>query len=35
MIAREELGKMWDPVLVEHVIEGLRKAGLEITPSLS
>jgi TolB-like protein/tRNA A-37 threonylcarbamoyl transferase component Bud32 len=29
-IAREELGKWWDPALVEHLIEGLRKAGLEI-----
>jgi serine/threonine protein kinase len=30
IIAREELGKWWDPALVEHLIEGLRKAGLEI-----
>ncbi|HET7841863.1 MAG TPA: hypothetical protein VFM21_09670, partial [Terriglobia bacterium] len=29
-IAREELGKWWDPELIEHLIEGLRKAGLEI-----
>jgi tetratricopeptide (TPR) repeat protein len=29
-IAREELEKWWDPGLVEHLIEGLRKAGLEI-----
>jgi tetratricopeptide (TPR) repeat protein len=35
MIAREELGKMWDPELVEHLIEGLRKAGLEIAPNIS
>src|SRR4029077_5201404 len=28
--AREELRKWWDPELVEHLIEGLRKAGLEI-----
>ncbi len=28
--AREELGKSWDPELVEHLLEGLRKAGLEI-----
>jgi TolB-like protein len=35
MIAREELGKMWDPELVEHLIDGLRKAGLRIAPSLS
>ena len=30
-VAREELGKWWDPELVEHLIEGFRKAGLEIT----
>ena len=29
-IACEELEKWWDPGLVEHLIEGLRKAGLEI-----
>jgi adenylate cyclase len=29
-IAREDLGKWFDQELVEHVIEGLRKAGLEI-----
>jgi tetratricopeptide (TPR) repeat protein len=29
-IAREELAKWWDPELVEHLIDGLRKAGLEI-----
>ena len=29
-LAREELGKWWDAELVEHLIEGLRKAGLEI-----
>ena len=28
--AREELGKFWDPQLVEHLIDGLRKAGLEV-----
>ncbi len=28
--AREELAKWWDPELVEHLIEGLSKAGLEI-----
>jgi hypothetical protein len=28
--AREECGKWWEPGLVEHLIEGLRKAGLEI-----
>jgi TolB-like protein/Flp pilus assembly protein TadD len=31
MTAREELGKSGDPQLVEHFIEGLRKAGLEMT----
>ena len=30
VVAREELGKWWDPELVEHLIEGFRKAGLEI-----
>jgi TolB-like protein/tetratricopeptide (TPR) repeat protein len=29
-VAREELGKWWDPELVEHFVDGLRKAGLEI-----
>ncbi len=29
-VAREELGKWWDAELVEHLIEGLRKAGLQI-----
>jgi TolB-like protein/cytochrome c-type biogenesis protein CcmH/NrfG len=28
--AREELGKWWEPELVEHLLDGLRKAGLEI-----
>ena len=28
--ARDELRKWWDPQLIEHLIEGLRKAGLEI-----
>jgi TolB-like protein/tetratricopeptide (TPR) repeat protein len=32
VVAREELGKMLDPELVEHLVEGLRKAGLEIAP---
>jgi tetratricopeptide (TPR) repeat protein len=27
-VAREELGKWWQPELVEHLIDGLRKAGL-------
>jgi TolB-like protein len=30
LIGREELAKWWDPELVEHLIDGLRKAGLEI-----
>ncbi|MGA8313121.1 MAG: protein kinase, partial [Terriglobales bacterium] len=30
VVAREELGKWWDPELVKHLIEGFRKAGLEI-----
>jgi hypothetical protein len=29
-VARRELGKIWDPQLVEHLIDGLREAGLEI-----
>jgi tetratricopeptide (TPR) repeat protein len=28
--ARDELRKWWEPQLIEHLIEGLRKAGLEI-----
>jgi len=32
-VAREELGKWWDQLLVEHLLEGLRKAGLEIASS--
>jgi TolB-like protein/predicted Ser/Thr protein kinase len=32
VVAREELGKFWDPELVKHLIDGLRKAGLEIAP---
>jgi TolB-like protein/tetratricopeptide (TPR) repeat protein len=32
-VAREELGKWWDQVLVEHLLEGLHKAGLEIASS--
>jgi TolB-like protein len=35
VVAREELGKWWDPELVEHLIDGLRKAGLEIGPNPS
>src|SRR5207249_8808868 len=30
--AREEFGRWLDPALVEHNIDGLRKAGLEIAP---
>ena len=30
VVAREELGKWWDPQLIEQLIDGLRKAGLEI-----
>src|ERR1039458_2765039 len=33
-VAREELGKWWDPELIEHLIDGLRKAGLEIALGL-
>jgi adenylate cyclase len=29
-LAHEELGKWWDPALVLHLIDGLRKAGMEI-----
>lgn len=29
-VARKELEKIWAPELVEHLIEGLRKAGMEI-----
>jgi TolB-like protein/tetratricopeptide (TPR) repeat protein len=35
VVAREELGKWWDPELVEHLVDGLRKAGLEIAPKPS
>jgi Flp pilus assembly protein TadD len=34
-VAQEELAKWWDPELVKHLIDGLRKAGLEIVPRLS
>ena len=30
VVARDELRKWWDAELIEHLIEGLRKAGLEI-----
>jgi TolB-like protein/Tfp pilus assembly protein PilF len=29
-VANEELEKWWEPALVEHLLDGLRKAGLEI-----
>ena len=32
-IDREELGKWFDPELVEHLIEGLRKAGMPFSAS--
>jgi hypothetical protein len=32
-IAREEFGKWLDPELTEHLLDGLRKAGLEIAPA--
>jgi TolB-like protein/tRNA A-37 threonylcarbamoyl transferase component Bud32 len=34
-VAREELGKWWEPELVEQLIDGLRKSGLEIAPMQS
>jgi TolB-like protein len=30
VVARTELGKYWEPKMVEHIVEGLRKAGLEV-----
>ena len=30
LVVRQELDKFWDPQLVEHLLDGLRKAGLEI-----
>jgi hypothetical protein len=32
VVARVELEKRWDPELIEHLIEGLAKAGMEISP---
>jgi TolB-like protein len=29
-VARTELGKWWEPKMVEQIVEGLRKAGLEV-----
>ncbi|HSZ21360.1 MAG TPA: protein kinase [Candidatus Acidoferrum sp.] len=34
-VAREELAKWWDAELIEHLIDGLRKAGMEIPPNQS
>ena len=31
--AREELSKWWTPALVEHLLDGLFKAGMEIVPA--
>jgi hypothetical protein len=31
--ARVELGKWWEPELVEQLVDGLRKAGLEVAAS--
>jgi serine/threonine protein kinase len=31
-VARDELEKWWDPQLVQHLIDGLGKAGMEIAP---
>ena len=33
--AREELAKWWEPEFVEHLLDGLRKAGLEIASKQS
>jgi hypothetical protein len=33
VVGREELGKWWDRELVEHLIDGLAKAGMEIVPA--
>lgn len=30
IIARDELFKWWDPVLVDHLLDGLSKAGMEV-----
>ena len=32
--AREELSKWWDPVLVDHLLDGLCKAGMKLVPAL-
>ena len=33
--AREELAKWWEPELVEHLMDGLQKAGLKIASEQS
>jgi hypothetical protein len=30
MTARDEFGKWFEPELVEHIVDGLRKAGLDV-----
>jgi serine/threonine protein kinase len=35
VVAREELGKWWQPELVEHLMDGLHNAGLEIASEQS
>jgi hypothetical protein len=32
-IARGELSKWWDPALVDHLLEGLSKAGMQVLPA--
>jgi hypothetical protein len=34
VVWREELFKWWDAELVEHLVDGLRKAGLKIAGSV-
>jgi len=34
-VARVELAKWWVPELIEHLIDGLRKAGLDVAPNRS
>jgi hypothetical protein len=33
-LARAELRKIWDDQLVEHLLDGLRKAGLQVPSEL-
>jgi hypothetical protein len=35
VVARDELAKWWQPELVEHLLEGLRKAGLKVPARLT